>query len=59
MSSLIFYLSSGGIYLYLGSSLSGSFVIVSEIFCSELVEILVILLAITLPIKAPVATAVF
>ena len=61
-SSIIFYLSSGDIYLSLGISLwnpifSSSFVI--ELFCGEFVETLVTLSAILLPIKLPVESAVF
>ena len=58
-SSIFFCLSSGDVYLSLGISLSCSFVIVSELFCSELLETFVILLTILLPIKSPVASAVF
>ena len=43
----------------LGISLSGSFVIFSELFCGELLETFVILLAILLPIKSSAAFAVF
>ena len=53
-SSIIFCFSSGNIYL----SLSCLFVIVSELFCGNLLETFVILLAILLPIKSPVASAV-
>ena len=58
-SSIIFWLSSGDIYLSFGISLSCSFVIVSELFCNERLGTFVILLAILLPIKSPVASAVF
>ena len=58
-SSIIFCLSSEDIYLSLDISLSCSFVLVSELFCSELLETFVILLAILLPIKSPVASVVF
>ena len=55
-SPIIFCLSSGEIYLSLGIS-SSSFV--SELFCSEVFEIPVILSAILFPMKSPVASAVF
>ena len=58
-SSIIFWLSSGDIYLSFGISLSCSFVIVSELFYNERLGTFVILLAILLPIKSPVASAVF
>ena len=58
-SSIIFWLSSGDIYLSFGISLSCSFVIVSELFCNERLGTFVTLLAILLPIKSPVASAVF
>ena len=58
-SSRIFCLSSGDIYLSLDISLSCSFVIISELFCGELLETLVILSAILLPVKSPVAYAAF
>ena len=54
-SPIIFCLSSGEIYLSLG--ISSSFV--SELFCSEVFEIPVILSAILFPMKSPVASAVF
>ena len=57
--SIIFFLSFGDIYLSLSISLSFSFVIVSESFCGELLKTFVILLGILLPIKSPVASAVF
>ena len=57
-SSIIFCLSSGDLYLSLGISLSSPFVIVSELFCDELLQTSVILLAILLLIKQPVASAV-
>ena len=44
--------------LSLGISLSCSFVTVSELFCCEFFETFVILSAILLPIKSPVASAV-
>ena len=59
ISSIILCLSSEDIYLSLDISLSCLFVIVSKLFCSEFLERFVILLAILLPIKAPVASAVF
>ena len=46
-------------YLSLGISLSCSFVTVSELFCCEFCETFVILSAILLPIRLPVASAVF
>ena len=58
-SSTIFCLSSGDIYLSLGISLPYSFVTVFESFYSELLEVFIILLAILLPIKSPVVSAVF
>ena len=58
-SSIIFYLSSGDTYFPLGISLSCFFVTVSELFCGEFLEIFVILSATLLPIKSPVAFAVF
>ena len=57
--SITLCLSSGDIYHSLGISLSCSFVIVTELFCGELLEIFVFLLAILLSIKSPVASAVF
>ena len=56
---MISYLSSKDIFLSLGIFLSCSFVTVSELSCCELSETFVILLAILLPIKSPVASAVF
>ena len=56
---MIFCLSSGDIYLSSGISLSFLFVIVSKLFCCEFFEISVILSAILLPTKSPVASAVF
>ena len=67
-SSIICFLSSGDIYLFLGVSISISFFISSlslhnslEVFFFECnsVETPVILSAILLPIKSPVASAVF
>ena len=46
-------------YLSLEISLSCSFVTVSELFCSKIFETFVILSAILLQIKSPVASAVF
>ena len=57
--SIVFSLSSGDIYLSLGISLSCLFVTVSELFCCKFSETFVILLAILLPIKSPVASAIF
>ena len=59
ISSIIFCLSSGNMHLFLGFSWSCSFVIVSELFCGELLETFVILSSILLPIKSLVASAVF
>ena len=58
-SSIIFCLSSGDICLSLGVFLPCSFVTVSELLCCEFFEAFVILTAILLPIKSPVASAVF
>ena len=44
---------------YFRGFLSCSFVSLSELFCGEFFEAFVILLAILLPIKSPVASAVF
>ena len=57
--SIIFCLSSGGVYLSLGISLSHSFVNVSKLFCCEFNEIFLILITILLPIKSPVASTDF
>ena len=57
-SSVIFCLSSGD-YLSLGISLSYLFVNVYELLCCGCFETPVILLAILLPIKSPVASAIF
>ena len=57
-SSITCCLFSGDIQTSLGISLSCSFVSVSELFYYESIEILVILLAILLPIKSTVASAV-
>ena len=62
-SVIIFCFSSWYMYIYiylsLGISLSSFIVIVSELFCGELLENFAILLAILLPIKSPAASAVF
>ena len=64
-SLIIFSHSSGDTHLSLGTSLLRSFVFVSELFCGELLETLVIsydfaiALGILLPIKSPVAFAIF
>ena len=47
------------INISLDISLSDLFLIVSELFCGELLETFVILLAIFLPIKSPVPSAGF
>ena len=57
--SIIFCFSFGDIYLSLGIYLSCPFVTVSELFCYGLFEIPIILLAILLPIKSPLASAFF
>ena len=57
--SITFCFSSGDIYRSSGISLSFSFVIVSGLFCCELFETFVILLATFLPIKSPVASVAF
>ena len=54
-SSIIFCLCSGNIYL--SPSISSSFV--SELFCGEVSEALVILSAILFPMKSAAASAVF
>ena len=46
------------IYPFLGVSLSCSFVIVSELFRGNFLETSIILSAVLLPIKSPVASAV-
>ena len=59
-SSIIFCLSSGDMYLFLGVALSKSTSV--SLFCNSLAdffETLVILSAILLPIKSSVASAVF
>ena len=60
-SSIICCLSSGDIYLFLGVALSTS-TSVSSLLCNYLADFFktrVILSAILLPIKSPVASAVF
>ena len=56
---MIYNLCSGDIRLSLDTSLSCSFVIVSELLWGELLQIFVILSATLLSIKFPVASAVF
>ena len=59
-SSIICFLSSGDIYLFLGVTISTSSFV--SLFCevfAEFFETLVILSAILLPIKSSVASAVF
>ena len=56
-SSIICCLPSGDIYLFLGISVLLS--TASEIFCGNSFEAFIILFAILLPIKSPVASAVF
>ena len=63
-SSMIFCLFSGDIYLSLGITLSNlifsaSLSTVSELFCGEVLETFVILSAILLAIKLPVASVFF
>ena len=59
-SSINFCHSSGDLKLSLGISLfSCSFVIVSELFCSEFPEAFIFLLAILLTVKPPAASAIF
>ena len=63
-SSINFCLSSGDIYLSLVISLSClifpfSFIIIFELFYGDIFETFIILSAIFLPIKSPVASAVF
>ena len=57
--SIFFCFSSGDIYLSFGISLSCSFLIVSKLLCDKVRETFVILSAIWLTIKSPVASAVF
>ena len=56
-SSIIFCVFYGDIYLSLGISLSNP--VFSASFCDEVLKTFVILSAILLPIKSPVASAVF
>ena len=58
-SSIIFCLSSGDLYLCLGISLSCSVVTVSELFYRKFFKSFVILSAILLPKKSPVASSYF
>ena len=60
-SSIICCLSSGDMYLFLGVTLSTSYFVSScgNSFVDFFFETLVILSAILLPIKSPVASAVF
>ena len=55
-SSIISCLSSGDTYLSLGISLSCSFVTLSEVVYCEFFKTFVILLAILLTVKSPVAS---
>ena len=57
-SSKIFCLSSGDIYFSFGIFLPYLFITVSELICWEFFETFVILSAILLPIKSPVASSV-
>ena len=56
-SSIFFCLSSGDKYFSLGISLSCA--TVSELFCCEFFETSLVLVAVLLPIKSPVASAAF
>ena len=56
---MIFCSSSGDIYLPLDISLSFSILTFSKLFCGKVFETFVIPSAILLPIKSPVASAVF
>ena len=61
-SSIICFLSFGDMYLFLGVAISTSSSVLSLLcysFVDVLFETLVILSAILLPIKSPVASAVF
>ena len=59
-SSIICCLSSGDMYLFLGVAISTSYVsLFGKAFADIFFETLVILSAISLPIKSPVASAVF
>ena len=63
-SSIIFCLFSEDIYLFSGISLPNPIFYVSlstvpELFCGKVLETFVILSAIFLPVKSPVASAVF
>ena len=62
-SSIICFLSSGDMYLFLGVVIFTSSSFVSSLLCDSFVdfflETLVILSAILLPIKSPVASAIF
>ena len=58
-SSMIFSSSSGDIYLPLDISLSFSILTFSKLFCGKVFETFVMPSAILLPIKSPVASAVF
>ena len=62
ISSIVFCLFSGDKFLSFGIFLSsptfpGSFVTVSELFCGHVLETFMILLAILLPVRSPVASA--
>ena len=57
-SSIICYLSSEDICHSLGIYLSCLFVIIPELFCRKVFDIFLILSAILLPIKSPVASVV-
>ena len=59
LRSIVLCLFSEDISLSLGICLSCSIVTVSELFLGEILEAFLILLAILLPLKSPVASAVF
>ena len=59
LRSIVLCLFSEDISLSLGIFLSYSIVTVSELFLGEILEAFLILLAILLPLKSPVASAVF
>ena len=64
ISSKVFFLFSGNIYIVLGISLSISkfpisFLTTHELFWDEIMQAFVILATISLPIKSPVSSAVF
>ena len=58
-SSTIFCFTSRDIHIFMGSFLPCSFLTISKLFCCEVFEIFGISSVILLPIKSPVASAVF